>query len=58
MFRHACRLSAALATVGYAAVFVSSSAPLYAGATLEVIAQGLNNPRGLNFGPEGGPPVG
>src|SRR5215210_5873423 len=54
MFRHACRLSAALATVGYAAILVSWSAPLYARATLEVIAHGLNNPRGLNFGPEGG----
>jgi hypothetical protein len=54
MFRHACRLSAVLATLGYAAILVSSSAPLHARATLEVIAQGLNNPRGLNFGPEGG----
>jgi len=54
MFRHACRLSAALATLGYAAILLSSSAPLDARATLEVVAAGLNNPRGLNFGPEGG----
>ena len=54
MFRHVCRLSAVLATLGFAAILVSSSAPLHARATLDVIAHGLNNPRGLNFGPEGG----
>jgi len=53
MFRHAYRLSAVLATVGSAALFVSWSTPLDARATLEVIADGLANPRGLNFGPEG-----
>ena len=53
MFRHAFRLSAALATLAYAAIFVSSSAPLDARATLEVIADGLSNPRGLNFAPDG-----
>jgi hypothetical protein len=52
MFRHAVRLSAALATLACAALLVS--APLDALATLEVIATGLNNPRGLSFGPEGG----
>ena len=53
MFRHAFRLSTAVATLGYAALLVSPSAPLDARATLEVVADGLNNPRGLNFGPEG-----
>jgi len=54
MVRHAFRLSAAFASLACAAIFVSSSAPLDARATLEVIADGLNNPRGLTFGPEGG----
>jgi hypothetical protein len=54
MFRYACRLSAALATLGCALILLSSSVPLDARATLEIIASGLNNPRGLNFGPEGG----
>ena len=52
MFRYGFRLSAALATLACAALLVS--APLDALATLEVIANGLNNPRGLSFGPEGG----
>ena len=52
MFRHGLRLSAALATLACAALL--ASAPLDALATLEIIASGLNNPRGLNFGPEGG----
>jgi hypothetical protein len=54
MVRHRFRLSATLAVLGLAAILVSSSASLHAGATLEIVAQGLNNPRGLNFGPEGG----
>src|SRR5436190_3878164 len=54
MVRHRYRLSATLAVLGLAAILVSSSASLHAGATLEIVAQGLNNPRGLNFGPEGG----
>ena len=52
MFRYGFRLSAALATLACATLLVS--APLDALATLEVIASGLNNPRGLSFGPEGG----
>ena len=52
MSRHGFRLSAALATLACATLLVS--APLDALATLEVIASGLNNPRGLSFGPEGG----
>jgi sugar lactone lactonase YvrE len=35
-------------------VLVPAPTLLDARATLEVVAQGLNNPRGLNFGPEGG----
>ena len=54
MFRHVGRLCAVVATGGLAAVLVSSYAPLHARATLEVVATGLNNPRGLTFGPEGG----
>ena len=54
MSRYRWRLGAAAATVGLAATLASTHAPLFARATLEVIAQGLNNPRGLNFGPEGG----
>src|SRR5690348_14963656 len=52
MFRYGFRLGAALATLACAALLVS--ARLDALATLEVIATGLNNPRGLSFGPEGG----
>ena len=54
MSRHACRLGSVFAVIVLAA-FVASSAPfLQARATLEVVAQGLKNPRGLSFGPEGG----
>ena len=54
MFRHAWRLSGALAILACAAVLISSSTLLHARATLQIVAQGLNNPRSLNFGPEGG----
>jgi sugar lactone lactonase YvrE len=54
MSRHVCRLGGVFAVVSLAAILVSSSTLLHARATLEVIATGLNNPRGLNFGPEGG----
>ena len=53
MLRLACRLCAALVTLGFAAILGSLSDPMYARATLQVVAQGLNNPRGLNFDPEG-----
>lgn len=54
MFRHVARLSGALAIVACAAILFSSSGQLHARATLQTVAQGLNNPRGLGFGPEGG----
>ena len=54
MFRHASRFSAALAILGCAAILMSSSGSLQARATLQIVAEGLNNPRGLSFGPEGG----
>jgi len=54
MFRYATRLGVAVATTVFAAALVSIHTPLHAVATLEVVASGLANPRGLNFGPEGG----
>jgi hypothetical protein len=48
------RLGSAVAIAGLAATLVSIYTPLHASATLEVVASGLANPRGLNFGPEGG----
>ena len=54
MFRRACQVSAVLAIVVVAAIFVPVSTLLHARATLEIVAEGLNNPRGLTFGPEGG----
>src|SRR5262245_43635041 len=54
MSRWAWHLSAPLATVALAAVILPARTPLQARATLTVVAQGLNNPRGLNFAPEGG----
>jgi hypothetical protein len=54
MSRNRRRLGAGLAIAGLAATLISFSIPLQASATLEVVASGLANPRGLNFGPEGG----
>ena len=54
MSRNRRRLGAGLAIAGLAATFISIRIPLHASATLEVVASGLANPRGLNFGPEGG----
>src|SRR3954468_448978 len=53
MVRQISRIGALIAIAGLAAVLVNSSAPLQARATFEIVAQGLANPRGLNFGPEG-----
>jgi hypothetical protein len=54
MSRNRHGLGAGLAIAGVAAVLLSIRIPLHATATLEVVASGLANPRGLNFGPEGG----
>jgi len=54
MSRNRSRLGAGLAIAGLAATLISIRIPLHASATLEVVASGLANPRGLNFGPEGG----
>jgi hypothetical protein len=54
MFRNRRRLGTGLAIAGLAATLTAIRAPLHASATLEVVASGLANPRGLNFGPEGG----
>lgn len=54
MSRKRRRLSGGLAIAGLAATLIAIRAPLQASATLEIIASGLANPRGLNFGPEGG----
>jgi sugar lactone lactonase YvrE len=48
------RLGAVLAAITVVTISVPAPTPLQARATLQVVAQGLNNPRGLNFGPEGG----
>jgi hypothetical protein len=53
MFPLSRRLSAVLAAITLIAISVPPPTPLLARATLQVVAQGLNNPRGLNFGPEG-----
>ncbi len=54
MLRHAWRLTAvAAAAAAVVALIDPAAARLQAQATLQVIAQGLDNPRGLNFGPEG-----
>ncbi len=54
MLRHAWRLAAAAAAAAAVIALVApAAARLQAQATLQVIAQGLDNPRGLNFGPEG-----
>jgi len=42
-----------VAFVSLVVLFLSSSAPLQAVPTFEIVASGLANPRGLNFGPEG-----
>lgn len=54
MSRNRRRLGTGLAIAGLAATLISIRIPLHASATLEVVASGLANPRGLNFGPEGG----
>jgi len=54
MHRHVSRLGSVLAVLVLAGVISASSPPVQARATLEIVAQGLNNPRGLGFGPEGG----
>ena len=53
MVRQICRTGAVVGIVGLAVAFLNSSAPLYAVPALEIVASGLANPRGLNFGPEG-----
>jgi hypothetical protein len=54
MFRYTWRLTAiTAAAVLAAATMQPAAARVRAQATLQVIAQGLDNPRGLNFGPEG-----
>ena len=53
MFPLSRRLGAVLATITLITISIRVPTPLQARATLEVVAQGLNNPRGLNFGPEG-----
>lgn len=54
MSRYASRLGVAVGITVLAVTHLAIHAPLHASATLEVIASGLANPRGLNFGPEGG----
>jgi hypothetical protein len=53
MFPLTRRLGAVLATITLVTILLPAPTPLQARATLQVVAQGLNNPRGLNFGPEG-----
>ena len=53
MLRHFWR-PATVAAVATAALTLPVAAGLQARATLELVATGLVNPRGLNFGPEGG----
>jgi sugar lactone lactonase YvrE len=54
MVRHSCRLGGFFATLVLAALLMHTPTLLQAQApVLQVVAQGLNNPRGLNFGPEG-----
>jgi hypothetical protein len=54
MLRHAWRLTTVAAgAAAVVALIAPAAARLHAQATLQVIAQGLDNPRGLNFGPEG-----
>ena len=53
MSQYASRLIMAGITA-ISATLVAIHAPLHASATLETVASGLANPRGLNFGPEGG----
>jgi hypothetical protein len=54
MFQYARRLGVGVAVAALATALVSIRVPLHANPTLEVVASGLANPRGLNFGPEGG----
>jgi hypothetical protein len=54
VFRDSRRVAAIIAIAGLATILVKSAPLLQARATLEVVASGLNNPRGMNFGPEGG----
>ena len=54
MFRNRRRIGIGLGIASLAATLLFIRAPLHASATLEVVASGLANPRGLNFGPEGG----
>jgi hypothetical protein len=53
MSQYASRLIMA-GIIALSAALFAIHAPLQASATLEVVASGLANPRGLNFGPEGG----
>jgi len=53
MSRLSRRLGPAFATITLITVLGPAPTLLDARASLEVVAQGLNNPRGLNFGPEG-----
>src|SRR5262245_52069787 len=54
VFRYRSRSGVAVAIAVLAATQIYIHAPLQARATVEVVASGLANPRGLNFGPEGG----
>jgi len=54
MSRYVRHFGAGAAIASLAAVLVSFHVPLHARATIEGVASGLANPRGLNFGPEGG----
>jgi sugar lactone lactonase YvrE len=55
MSRHTWRLPAVVLGAAVAiAILLPARLPLQARASLDVIATGLVNPRGLNFGPEGG----
>ena len=47
------QLGAVLAAITVVTILVPAPTPLQARATLQLVVQGLNNPRGLNFGPEG-----
>src|SRR5215204_3641348 len=53
MSRFSRRLGPAFATITLITILVPAPTLVDARAALEVVAQGLNNPRGLNFGPEG-----
>jgi len=53
MSRHVWRLSALVVGALALAIALAGPARLHARATLDVVARGLVNPRGLNFGPDG-----